>query len=43
MIEPPVDVDVLREEILRTYTDVSTDQDRQFIFPTGRARAHQKG
>jgi arsenite methyltransferase len=32
----PVDVDVLREEIRRTYTDVSTDQDAEFIFPTGR-------
>jgi SAM-dependent methyltransferase len=43
MIEPPVDVDVLREEIRRTYTDVSTDQDRQFIFPTGRAWAQELG
>jgi len=25
MTEPPVDVDVLRDEIRRTYTDVSTD------------------
>jgi arsenite methyltransferase len=32
----PVDVDVLREEIRRTYTDVSTDRDAEFIFPTGR-------
>src|SRR5512132_3700158 len=39
MIEPPVDVEVLRDEIRRTYTDVSTEQDRQFIFPTGRAWA----
>ena len=43
MIEPPVDVEVLREEIRRTYTDVSTDQDRQFIFPTGRAWAQELG
>ena len=43
MIEPPVDVDVLREEIRRTYTDVSTDRDRQFIFPTGRAWAQELG
>ena len=33
----PVDVDVLRTEIRRTYTDVSTDRDQEFIFPTGRA------
>jgi arsenite methyltransferase len=43
MIEPPVDVDVLRDEIRRTYTDVSTDQDQQFIFPTGRAWARDLG
>jgi hypothetical protein len=41
--EPPVDVDVLREEIRRTYTDVSTDQDQQFIFPTGRGWARELG
>ena len=38
-----VDVDVLREEIRRTYTDVSTDQDKDFIFPTGRAWAEELG
>ena len=39
----PVDVDVLREEIRKTYTDVSTDQEQEFIFPTGRAWAHELG
>jgi arsenite methyltransferase len=39
----PVDVDVLREEIRRTYTDVSIDQDQDFIFPTGRAWAQELG
>ena len=39
----PVDVDVLREEIHKTYTDVSTDQDQDFIFPTGRAWAQDLG
>jgi arsenite methyltransferase len=39
----PVDVDVLREEIRRTYTDVSTDQDVEFIFPTGRWWAEELG
>jgi arsenite methyltransferase len=41
--EIPVDVDVLREEIRRTYTDVSTDQEQDFIFPTGRAWAQELG
>jgi arsenite methyltransferase len=39
----PVDVDLLRSEIRRTYTDVSTDQDQEFIFPTGRAWAPELG
>jgi arsenite methyltransferase len=38
-----VDVDVLRSEIRRTYTDVSDDQQRDFIFPTGRAWARELG
>jgi arsenite methyltransferase len=37
----PVDVDVLRDEIRRTYTDVSTDHDAEFIFPTGRDWAEE--
>ena len=40
---PPVDVDVLRAEIRRTYTDVSTEPDQEFIFPTGRAWAQELG
>ena len=39
--EIPVDVEVLRDEIRRTYTDVSTEQDKEFIFPTGRAWAQE--
>jgi cyclopropane fatty-acyl-phospholipid synthase-like methyltransferase len=42
-IEAPVDVDVLRDEIKKTYTDVSTDADQKFIFPTGRAWAEELG
>jgi len=38
-----VDVDLLREEIRRTYTDVSTEQDQEFIFPTGRGWAQELG
>ena len=41
--EAPVDVDVLRGEIRKTYTEVSTEQDRDFIFPTGRAWAEDLG
>jgi arsenite methyltransferase len=41
--EVPVDVDVLREEIRKTYTDVSTDQEQEFIFPTGRVWAQELG
>ena len=42
-IDIPVDVDVLRDEIQKTYTDVATDTDRDFIFPTGRAWAQELG
>ncbi len=41
--EAPVDVDVLRDEIRKTYTDVSTDAEQDFIFPTGRAWAEELG
>ena len=41
--EAPVDVDVLRSEIQKTYTEVSTDQDQDFIFPTGRSWAQDLG
>jgi SAM-dependent methyltransferase len=39
----PVDVDLLRGEIRRTYSDVSTDQEQEFIFPTGRSWARELG
>jgi SAM-dependent methyltransferase len=39
--ELPVDVDVLRAEIRRTYTDVSDAHEQEFIFPTGRAWARE--
>src|SRR5215203_1279097 len=41
--DAPVDVEVLRDEIRKTYTDVSTDADQEFIFPTGRAWAEELG
>jgi SAM-dependent methyltransferase len=39
----PVDVEVLREEIRKTYTDVSTEQDKDYIFPIGRSWARELG
>jgi arsenite methyltransferase len=36
---PPIDIDLLRREIRKTYAAVSQDPERQFIFPTGRAWA----
>jgi SAM-dependent methyltransferase len=36
-----VDVDVLREAIQKTYTDVATDTAQEFIFPTGRPWAQE--
>src|SRR3954470_12703707 len=41
--ELPVDVYVLRDEIQKTYTDVSTEPGQEFIFPTGRAWAEDLG
>jgi arsenite methyltransferase len=41
--EIPVDVDVLREEIRKTYSDVSTAPEQEFIFPTGREWAQELG
>ena len=41
--ELPVDVDVLRDEIQKTYTSVSAEPGQEFIFPTGRAWAEDLG
>jgi arsenite methyltransferase len=41
--EALVDVAVLRDEIRKTYTQVSTQQEKEFIFPTGRAWAQELG
>jgi arsenite methyltransferase len=41
--ETGVDVRVLRDEIRKTYTDVSTNRDEEFIFPTGRSWAQELG
>jgi hypothetical protein len=34
--EAPIDVNVLRDEIEKTYAEVSTAPGNDFIFPTGR-------
>jgi arsenite methyltransferase len=39
----PVDVEVLRDEIQKTYTEVSTQPGEDFIFPTGRGWAEDLG
>lgn len=41
--EARVDVAMLRDEIRKTYTEVSTEPERQFIFPTGRTWARELG
>ena len=38
-----VDVELLRSEIEKTYTEVSSDQQKDFIFPTGRRWAEELG
>ena len=43
LTDPPVDVDVLRDEIQKTYDDVATHTDQDFIFPTGRSWAQELG
>ena len=41
--EVTVDVELLRSEIEKTYTEVSTEPAGDFIFPTGRAWAERLG
>ncbi len=41
--KPTVNIDVLRSEIEKTYTEVSTDREKDFIFPTGRSWAQDLG
>jgi arsenite methyltransferase len=40
---PPVDVDLLKSEIKKTYASVSQEPEKDFIFPTGRAWAEDLG
>jgi SAM-dependent methyltransferase len=39
----PIDVEVLRDEIQKTYTNVSDHTDQDFVFPTGRSWAEELG
>lgn len=39
----PIDVDVLKSEIKKTYASVSREPDKDFVFPTGRAWAEDLG
>lgn len=43
MTDVTVDVGLLRSEIEKTYTEVSTEPAKDFIFPTGRAWAEDLG
>ena len=38
-VDAELDVELLKSEIKKTYSSVSDDPDRDFIFPTGRAWA----
>jgi SAM-dependent methyltransferase len=42
-VRTSLDVDLLRREIKKTYTAVSTDPAEEFIFPTGRGWAERLG
>src|SRR5919202_3668247 len=42
-VEADIDVDLLKSEIKKTYSSVSEEPGRDFIFPTGRAWAKDLG
>ena len=42
-VEIGVDVEVLKTEIKKTYASVSTEPDKDFVFPTGRPWAEDLG
>src|SRR5262245_60366326 len=42
-VEVEIDVDLLKREIKKTYSNVAEQPDRNFIFPTGRAWALDLG
>jgi arsenite methyltransferase len=42
-VDVEIDVDLLKSEIRKTYASVSTEPEKDFIFPTGRAWADDLG
>ena len=42
-VDAPIDVDLLKSEIKKTYSSVSNEPEKDFIFPTGRAWAEDLG
>ena len=42
-VEVEIDVEVLKSEIKKTYSSVSDDPDKDFVFPTGRSWAEDLG
>jgi arsenite methyltransferase len=42
-VDVPIDVGLLKSEIKKTYSSVSQEPERDFIFPTGRAWAEDLG
>jgi SAM-dependent methyltransferase len=42
-IEIPIDVDLLKREIKKTYASLSREPEKDFVFPTGRAWAADLG
>ena len=42
-IEVPIDVDLLKTEIRKTYASVSREPEKDFVFPTGREWAEDLG
>jgi arsenite methyltransferase len=42
-VEADIDLDLLKSEIKKTYSSVSQEPERDFIFPTGRAWAEDLG
>jgi SAM-dependent methyltransferase len=43
MTSVPIDVDLLKQEIRKTYASVSQEPEKDFVFPTGRSWAEDLG
>src|SRR5216117_2394297 len=42
-VEVPIDVELLKQEIKKTYASVSQEPEKDFVFPTGRSWAQDLG